>query len=41
MLEKYVRNIYDYVKKQNEWRSRTINLIASENIEILYFTMLY
>jgi glycine hydroxymethyltransferase len=32
MLEKYVRNIYDYVKKQNEWRSRTINLIASENI---------
>jgi glycine hydroxymethyltransferase len=32
MLEKYVRNIYDSVKKQNEWRSRTINLIASENV---------
>ncbi|MCK4925130.1 MAG: serine hydroxymethyltransferase, partial [Spirochaetes bacterium] len=32
MPEKYVRNIYDYVKKQNEWRSRTVNLIASENI---------
>ncbi len=32
MLEKYVRNIYDYVKKQNEWRLRTINLIASENV---------
>jgi glycine hydroxymethyltransferase len=32
MLEKYVRNIYDYVQKQNEWRKRTINLIASENI---------
>ncbi len=32
MLEKYVRNIYNYVKKQNEWRLRTINLIASENV---------
>ncbi len=32
MLEKYVRNIYGYVKKQNEWRSKTINLIASENV---------
>jgi glycine hydroxymethyltransferase len=32
MLEKYVRNLYDTVRKQNEWRSRTINLIASENV---------
>ncbi len=32
MLEKYVREIYGYVKKQNDWRMRTINLIASENI---------
>jgi glycine hydroxymethyltransferase len=32
MLEKYVRNLYDQVRKQNEWRSRTINLIASENV---------
>jgi len=32
MLEKYVRNIYEYVRKQNEWRMRTINLIASENV---------
>jgi len=32
MLEKHVRHIYDYVKRQNEWRMRTINLIASENI---------
>jgi glycine hydroxymethyltransferase len=32
MLEKHVRNIYDYVKRQNDWRIRTINLIASENV---------
>jgi glycine hydroxymethyltransferase len=32
MLEKYVRQIYDAVKKQNEWRMRSINLIASENV---------
>jgi glycine hydroxymethyltransferase len=32
MLEKYVRSIYEYVQKQNEWRARTINLIASENV---------
>ena len=32
MLEKHVRHIYDYVKRQNEWRMRTINLIASENV---------
>jgi glycine hydroxymethyltransferase len=32
VLEKYVRNIYDYVRKQNEWRKKTINLIASENV---------
>ena len=32
MLEKHVRKIYDYVRSQNEWRNRTINLIASENV---------
>jgi glycine hydroxymethyltransferase len=32
MLEKYVRKLYDSVKRQNEWRMRTINLIASENV---------
>lgn len=32
MLEKYVKKIYDIVKRQNEWRMRTINLIASENV---------
>lgn len=32
MLEKHVRHIYDYVKRQNEWRMRTVNLIASENV---------
>lgn len=32
MLEKHVRSIYDYVKQQNEWRQKTINLIASENV---------
>ncbi|MBN2323841.1 MAG: serine hydroxymethyltransferase [Spirochaetes bacterium] len=32
MLEKYVRQIYDAVKRQNEWRMRTLNLIASENV---------
>jgi len=32
VLEKHVRNIYDYVKWQNEWRTKTINLIASENV---------
>ncbi len=32
MLEKHVRKIYEYVKSQNEWRNRTINLIASENV---------
>ncbi len=32
MLEKYVREIYDAVTKQNEWRMKTINLIASENV---------
>jgi glycine hydroxymethyltransferase len=32
MLEKHVRNIFDYVKRQNEWRMKTINLIASENV---------
>jgi len=32
MLEKHVRKIYEYVKAQNEWRNRTINLIASENV---------
>jgi glycine hydroxymethyltransferase len=32
MLEKYVRNLYESVRKQNEWRQRTINLIASENV---------
>ncbi|MCK4805441.1 MAG: glycine hydroxymethyltransferase, partial [Spirochaetes bacterium] len=32
MLEKHVRNIYDYVKWQNEWRTKTINFIASENV---------
>jgi len=32
MLEKHVRSIYDFVKRQNEWRIRTINLIASENV---------
>lgn len=32
MLEKYVRSIYESVKQQNEWRMRTINLIASENV---------
>jgi len=32
MLEKHVRNIFDYVAKQNEWRLRTVNLIASENV---------
>ena len=32
MLEKYVKNIYDYVRRQNEWRMGTINLIASENV---------
>ncbi len=32
MLEKYVRNLYESVRKQNEWRSRTVNLIASENV---------
>jgi glycine hydroxymethyltransferase len=32
MLEKHVRSIYDYVKQQNEWRQKSINLIASENV---------
>ncbi len=32
MLEKHVKKIYEYVKAQNEWRNRTINLIASENV---------
>jgi len=32
MLEKYVRNLYESVRKQNEWRKRTVNLIASENV---------
>jgi len=32
MLEKHVRKIYEYVKAQNDWRNRTINLIASENV---------
>jgi glycine hydroxymethyltransferase len=32
MLEKYVRNIFESVKRQNEWRTRSINLIASENV---------
>jgi glycine hydroxymethyltransferase len=32
MLEKHVRHIFDIVARQNEWRSRTINLIASENL---------
>jgi glycine hydroxymethyltransferase len=32
MLEKHVRHIFDIVARQNEWRSRSINLIASENI---------
>jgi glycine hydroxymethyltransferase len=27
-----VRNLYDTVKRQNEWRLSTINLIASENV---------
>jgi len=32
LLDKHVRAIYDYVRLQNEWRLRTINLIASENV---------
>jgi glycine hydroxymethyltransferase len=32
MLERHIRNIFDYVRQQNEWRMKTINLIASENI---------
>lgn len=32
MLEMYVRNIFESVRQQNEWRMRTINLIASENV---------
>ena len=32
MLERHIRNIFDHVKRQNEWRMKTINLIASENI---------
>lgn len=32
MLEKNVRDIYDLVKRHNEWRMNTINLIASENV---------
>ncbi|MFW6138471.1 MAG: serine hydroxymethyltransferase [Spirochaetota bacterium] len=32
MFEKYVRTVYDSVRKQNQWRMRTINLIASENV---------
>jgi len=32
MLEKYVRNLYESVRKQNKWRRKTVNLIASENV---------
>ncbi|HEB30293.1 MAG TPA: aminotransferase class I/II-fold pyridoxal phosphate-dependent enzyme [Spirochaetes bacterium] len=32
MLERHIRNIFDSVRQQNEWRMKTINLIASENI---------
>jgi glycine hydroxymethyltransferase len=32
MLEKHVRAIYEIVRRQNEWRRNTVNLIASENI---------
>jgi glycine hydroxymethyltransferase len=32
MLERHIKNIFDYVRLQNEWRMKTINLIASENI---------
>jgi len=32
LLDKHVKAIYDYVRLQNEWRLRTINLIASENV---------
>ncbi len=32
MYERNVLNIEDLVKKQNEWRQKTLNLIASENI---------
>jgi glycine hydroxymethyltransferase len=32
MLERHIRKIFDYVRLQNEWRMKTINLIASENI---------
>ncbi|MFW6181232.1 MAG: serine hydroxymethyltransferase [Spirochaetota bacterium] len=32
MLEKYVRNLYEQVRRHNQWRGSTINLIASENV---------
>lgn len=32
LLDKHVRTIYDYVRLQNEWRIKTVNLIASENV---------
>lgn len=32
MLEKYVRNLYEQVRRHNQWRSSTVNLIASENV---------
>ena len=32
MYERNVSNIEELVQKQNEWRSKTLNLIASENV---------
>ena len=32
MYEKNVDRVEEIVRKQNDWRSRTINLIASENV---------
>jgi len=32
MYERNVSNIEDLVQKPNEWRMKTLNLIASENV---------
>jgi glycine/serine hydroxymethyltransferase len=32
MYERNVSNIEELAQKQNEWRKKTLNLIASENV---------